>query len=247
MRQRSILGAVALALLALVGITAGPAGAAPTNNQQRVTVASGDVDLGGFQIIPPIPLPAPLPIVLSDLTFTAKAKWSGDMTTNVTWESDDVRQGKSLDIGRSAVTSGKLDVSWQVSGKVDGIDFGPATFSKSNVSCTPKLSGGGFSCEDTSDGLRLPGELPSPVPTTTIYAELGVHVKFDVTPEGAVVTRGFSVGGANIPGPTANPGPLDLVDSPSTETFAMPCTSKAGDAVDYDLSDYHWTPDTTAT
>ena len=248
MRSRSARGFVALAVFAVVVMTtAGIAGAAPANNQQPVPVTSGDVDLGGFEILPPIVLPAPLPLVLTDLQFTAKAKWSGDLTTNVTWDSDDVRQGKDLDVGRTATPSGKIDVSWQISGKVDGIDFGPSTFSKDSINCVPGLSGGGFSCEATSDGLRLPGALPSPVPTTIIFAELGVHVKFDVTPEGAIVTRHMTVGGADVAGPSANPGPLDLVDTPSSETFAMPCTSKAGDAVDYGLSDYRWTPDTTAT
>jgi len=115
MRARSARGFVALAVFAVVIMTtAGIADAAPANQQQPVPVTSGDVDLGGFEILPPIVLPAPLPLVLTDLHFTAKAKWSGDLTTNVTWDSDDVRQGKDLDVGRTATPSGKIDVSWQI-------------------------------------------------------------------------------------------------------------------------------------
>ena len=243
-----MLVAVLGAVLAAIGLAAVPAAAAPASNSQAVPVASGQVDLGGFQILPPIPLPAPLPIVLTDLTFTANATWSGDITTNVGWDSDNVRQGADLDIGRSApLTSGSVSVAWQASGRANGIPFGPTNISKDNVPCAPSLSGGGLSCEGTSDGLWLPAAIPSPIPTTAIVAVLAIGVKFDVTAEGAVVTRGFSVGGTNIPGPSANPGPLDLVTSTSTETFSMPCTAKSGDAVDYDLSGYHWTPDTTAT
>ena len=61
---------------------------------------------------------------------------------NVGWDSDDVRQGAELDIARSApLTSGRIDVKWQVSGKVDGIPFGRANLSKDNVTCAPRLSG----------------------------------------------------------------------------------------------------------
>jgi len=247
-RTRGAFFAVGAASLAAFVVAVGPAGAAPASNSQSVPVVSGQVDLGGFQILAPIPLPAPLPIVLTDLTFTAHATWSGDLATNVGWDSDNVRQGANLDITRQApAPTGKIDVTWQVSGKADGIAFGPTDISKDNVTCAPALSGGGYSCEGVSDGLWLPGAIPSPIPTTAIVAVLAIGVKFDVTPEGAVVGRDFTVGGASIPGPSANPGSLDLLDSQSTETFTMPCTSKAGDAVGYDLSDYHWTPDATAT
>jgi PKD domain-containing protein len=189
--------------------------------------------------------------VLTNLHVDASAKWSGSITTNVGWDSDHVRQGADLDISRVApLTSGKIDVTWQLSGTIDGVlHFGPTNISKDDVSCTPKLSGGGFSCEATSDGIPLPGAIgPIPaIPPFFFVAKLAIGVQFDVTPEGAMVARNFTAGGASVPGPTANPGPLDLVDSPSVETFTMPCSAKAGDAVDYDLSDYHWTPGTTAT
>jgi len=247
-RSRETLLALAVVALAAVAVTTGPAVAAPASNTQAVPVASGDVDLGGFKILVPVPLPLPLPILLTNLTFTAKATWSGDLTTNVGWDSDNVRQGADLGVDRSApLTSGKINVTWQASGQADGIPFGPTPISKDNVACAPKLSGGGFSCSATSDGIWLPGALPSPIPTTAIVAVLAIGAKFDITPEGAVVNRDMTIGGASIPGPTANPGSLDLLDSTSSETFSMPCSAKAGDAVNYDLSGYHWTPDTTST
>jgi PKD domain len=244
---RAALVAACLTGLAAI-LLAGPAAAAPTSNSQAVPVVSNTAQLGGFQLQAPIVIPDPLPIVLTNLTFTSTAQWSGDITTKVGWNSDNVRQGAKLDIDRSApLTDGKIHVEWQVSGEIDGISFGPTSIDSDDVDCTPTLAGGSYSCEGSSDGLPLPGAIPSPIPLTLIVAELAIGVKFDVTPEGAVVTRGFTVGGANVPGQNANPGPLDLGKSQSTESFTMPCTAKAGDAVNYDLSNYHWTPDATAT
>ena len=244
----------ALLVLCLTGLAAivlaNSAVAAPQTNSQVVPVASGAANLGGFQLQAPIFFLDPFPIVITDLAFTAKATWSGNVTTNVGWNSDNVRQGSTLDVDRSApVTDGKIHVEWQVSGEIDGISFGPTSVDSDDTDCTPALSGGSsFSCEVSSAGFPLPGAVPSPViPLSLIQAEVGLGVKFDVTPEGAVVNRGFTVGGANVAGPTANPGPLDLLKAQSTESFSMPCTSKAGDAVNYDLNDYQWTPATTST
>lgn len=238
-------------MAALIGLTlfAPPASAAPVNNQQAVPVASSSLDLGGFVIAGPIILPAPLPLVLTNLTFTASATWTGSITTNVGWEGDSLRQGANLAISRSApLTSGNIAVTWQVSGDIDGGGFGPDNFSQNNVSCLPTLSGGGFSCSGTSDQITLPGAIPSLLPDfSVIQAELAIAIKFDVTPQNAVVNREFTIGGADVPGPSANPGPLNLADTPNTETFTLPCTSSVGDAVNYNLTNYDWAPATTAT
>jgi hypothetical protein len=84
---------LALCLTGLAAIVlAGPAAAAPTTNSQVVSVTSSEANLGGFKLKAPIPLD-PLPIVLTNLTVSATAQWSGEMTTNVGWDSDKVRQG----------------------------------------------------------------------------------------------------------------------------------------------------------
>jgi len=244
--MRRAFGICVIGLAAII-LAAGPAAAAPASNTQTVPVTSGSFDLGGFVIPGPIPLPAPLPVVVSDLTITASAAWSGDIQTTVAWDGDQVRQGSSIDVTRSSPsTDGKIDVTWTVSGKVDGAGFGPTTVSKDDVACTPALSGGGFACTGRSGGLLLPGAIPSPIPFTLIEAQLAIDVSFDVTPTGAIVGRDFTIGGTSIPGPTANPGTIGLSDSPSTETFTVPCGAKAGDAVAYALGGYHWTPTTAA-
>jgi hypothetical protein len=246
-RGTQVLLAAFLTGLAAI-LLAGPAAAAPTANTQVVHVVSGEAQLGGFQlqapiIIPDLP-PLPVPIVITDLTSNAKATWSGDMTTSVGWDSDKVRQGADLAVDRTApTTTGEIDVTWQVSGKIDGIAFGPLTFASDDVDCAPKLSGGSFQCEATSGGIALPGAaIPNPVIPGFIVLKLAINVTFDVTPEGAVVSRGFSIGGSQV----AGPDDLSLTNAVQTETFAVPCTGKAGDAVDYKLVPFHWTPATTA-
>jgi len=100
-----------------------------------------------------------------------------------------------------------MHFKWQLSGEIEGIDFGPTTIDKDNVTCDPKLSGGGFECETDSPGLALPGAVPSPLGFFVVKIYIGA--KFDVTPQGAVVTRGLSIGGNS----GAGPDDLSLTDA----------------------------------
>jgi PKD domain len=242
---RKLVAAVAAATTAIF-FAVGVASAAPASNSQAVAVASNQANLGGFQITPPIVIPLPIPIVLTDLVVAANATWSGDITTNLGWDTDKVRQGQDLAVSRIApLTSGKIDVKWTLTGKIDGIGFGPTNISKDNITCSPKLSGGNLPCEGSSGEIPLgsaPSGIPFPGPPFAV-AMLGIGVKFDVTPEGVVVTRGFSIGGNQVTGPND----LSLTDNSQSETLSVPCSAKAGDAVAYGLDPYHWTPDTTAT
>jgi PKD domain-containing protein len=243
-KTQGVLG-LGLALVAAMTFATASASAAPASNTQTVAVQSQQADLGGFKLQAPLEIPDPLlpvPIVLTDLTVSAKASWSGDLTTKLAWDDSKVRQGADLKVDRLATqTSGKMNFKWTLSGAIDGIDFGPTTIDKDDVTCDPKLSGGGFECETDSPGLALPGAVPSPLGFFVVKIFIGA--KFDVTPEGAVVTRGLSIGGNSA----AGPDDLSLTDSAQSETLSMPCTGTAGDAVHYGLDPYHWTPAATAT
>jgi len=234
------------ASFAAVVFAVGLAAAAPVNNSQAVSVASNQADLGGFQISAPIVIPLPIPVVLTDLVVTANATWSGDITTNVGWDTDKVRQGQDLTVSRIApATSGKIDVKWAVTGKIDGVGFGPTNISKDNISCSPKLSDGNLACDGSSAEIPLssaPSGIPFPGPPFAV-AMLGIGVNFDVKHEGAVVTRGFSIGGNQVTGPDD----LSLTDNSQDETLSVPCSAKAGDAVAYGLDPFHWAPATKAT
>jgi len=237
--------ALCLALVAAITVATGSASAAPAGNTQTVSVQSNEANLGGFKLQAPVVITDPIlpvPIVLTDLTVSATASWSGDLTTKLSWDDDKVRQGANLQVARQATqTSGTMHFKWQLSGEIDGIDFGPTTIDKDNVTCDPKLSGAGFSCEADSPGLALPGAVPSPLGFFVVKVFIGA--KFDVTPEGAVVTRGLSIGGNSA----AGPDDLSLTDAVQSESLSVPCTAKAGDAVQYALDPYHWTPVSTAT
>jgi hypothetical protein len=237
--------ALGVALVATTAMATGSAWAAPADNTQTVSVKSNEADLGGFKLEAPVDIPDPLlpvPIILTDLNVSATASWSGDLTTKLAWNDDKVRQGADLQVSRTATqTSGTMHFKWKLSGEIDGIDFGPTTIDKDNVTCDPKLSGGGFECETDSPGLALPGAVPSPAGFFVV--KLFIGAKFDVTPEGAVVTRGLSIGGNGV----AGPDDLSLTDAAQNEMVSMPCAAKAGDAVDYGLDPYHWTPSATAT
>src|SRR4051794_31699022 len=237
--------AVCVAFVAAMTVAAGPASAAPASNTQTVSVHSNEADLGGFKLEAPVVIPDPLlpaPLVLTNLTVSAKATWSGDLTTKLAWDDDKVRQGADLLVARRATkTSGTMHFTWQLAGEIEGISFGPTTIDKDNVTCDPKLSGAGFECETDSPGLALPGAVPSPAGFFVV--KLFIGAKFDVTPQGAVVTRGLSVGGNDVAGPDA----LSLTDSAQSEKLSVPCTAKAADAVRYGLDPYHWTPASTAT
>jgi hypothetical protein len=142
----------------------------------------------------------------------------------------------------ASATSGSLDVKWQFSGKIDGVGFGPDTISTNNVTCNPQLSGASFECSANSPSIGIPGAF---VPDLVgfLVAKIGIGLKFDVTPQGAVVSRALSIGGNNLVGPND----LSLTDSPQTETVPVPCTTGAGEGVAYSLDPYHWSPPTTAT
>src|SRR4051794_31285419 len=239
-RVRQAVLAVCLSAVAAI-VLAGPAAAAPASNSQVVHVTSNEAQLGGFQLQAPIVIPDPLPIVLTNLTVSAKAQWTGDITTNVAWDGDKVRQGADLDVSRIAsLASGTLRVSWELTGEIDSIDFGPVTIDTDNVSCDPTFSGGGFDCDADSPGFALPGAIPSPL--GFFVPMLGIGVNFHVTPAGAVVTRGFAVGGNQVVGPDD----LSLTSGSQSEKLSVPCAGKAGDSVGYKLDPYHWKPATTA-
>jgi hypothetical protein len=155
--------ALCLALVAVIALATGSASAAPASNTQTVSVQSNEADLGGFALQTPVVITDPIlpvPLVLTDLTVKATATWSGDLTTKLAWDDDKVRQGADLQVARRATqTSGKMHFRWRLSGKIEGIEFGPTTIDKDDVTCDPKLSGGGFECETDSPGLALPGAL----------------------------------------------------------------------------------------
>jgi PKD repeat protein len=237
----AIVGGLIAALSTLSIAAATPAFAGTTVDSTPVAVASSSADLGGYTIIGF----EPITLSVFHLNVTAHATWSGDLTTAVSWDSGKVRQGSSLDVTRQvSATSGNIAVQWVVTGTVSplglgNIDIGTVNLSKDDVTCAPQLTGGAYHCKATSDAITLvetPGIPLSP------YVKLAIQVDFGITPQGAVVTRNFTIGG----NPAATAADLSLTSDPQTETFAIPCNTNAGDSVAYAQDPMDWAPATTS-
>jgi hypothetical protein len=225
----------------VIAVAAGPASAAPTTDTFAVPITSGSASLGGFDIDGF----EPATLTVFHLHVTAHATWHGNPTTQAGWDSNKVRQGADLNVSRVApLTPGHIDVLWQVTGTLSplglfDVDVGTIPLSKDNVPCETKLSGGGYSCTATSDGLTLaktPGIPLSP------YVKLAIEVHFNISPTGAIVTRGFTLGG----NPAVATADLGLTGESQSETLTVPCTAPVGDSVSYSLDPYHWSPATAA-
>ena len=231
-----------LCLVAAVAaiLAAGPASAASANDNFSASVASQSTDLGSFYIYGMEPLTS----TMFNLTIGAQATWSGSLMTGLGWNTNDVRRGAALDVSRIApLASGDIEVKWSVTGTVQPVFVNEETVDKTatkDVACMPQLTGGAYDCEATSGALYI--VRMSGVPNG-VYAKLKFSVKFTITPEGAIVTRGVSVGG-NPVGSSAN---LSLTNSLLTDTVTIPCGGAPGADASYKLSPFHWTPATAVT
>jgi hypothetical protein len=78
---------------------------------------------------------------LVSLSLTGQAKWTATANTSLSWDSDKVRQGQTLDMNRAlGSVTGTMHVLWSISGNIAGIDFGPTPLSLDSVSCTPDFT-----------------------------------------------------------------------------------------------------------
>jgi PKD repeat protein len=208
------------------------------------TSAVAAIDSGGFNSLGnPIHLVgfAPtLPPTTFDLFITAEAKWQAVESTEVTWDGDKVRQGQTLQVGRTGSTSaGVLIVRWEMSGTVNPLQLGDVTipstpFAADATLCDPKLGGDAYQCSVESPSLPIIPYIPvfgSP------YVDFNIGITFDITPDHAIATRTLMLDDAEV-GTTD----LEVSDSKTTEPLAMPCNKPAGTTVDYVLDPVKWTP-----
>ncbi|HEX9241879.1 MAG TPA: PKD domain-containing protein [Anaeromyxobacter sp.] len=233
---------VVLAMLGALLCPGGPADAADTVDSFAVPIASGSADLGGYQIVGI----EPASLTWFNLDVTAKAVWTGSVNTAVSYPPDDVRQGALLAVTRQATgTSGAIHVVWSLSGTLRpldlfDVDIGTIPLAGDAVSCAPRLDGGGFACTAESPSIPL---FDTPCVPLSPYVDLRLEIRFDVTPEGAVVTRSFDIDQA----PAAASTDLSLTTAPATEHLPVACNKAVGSDVQYALAPYHWRPTTQAT
>lgn len=179
-----------------------------------------------------------------DMDIKSKATWTGNISSHVGYNDTNVRQGAPLTVTRmSPFQTGKLKVTWTVSGTVKPLGFstvylGGKTFSD-DASCQPALYGSLYSCTATAQGIDL-------VKTTGLpgspYVKLTLQAKFKVTPEGAIVSRQLHVGGA----PAAPTKSLSLWPGIEYETQTLPC-APVGSSAAYRFASFKYSPAVTVT
>ena len=226
-----------------------------TVEESVVSGLSSDFEsLGGF----PIYGFEPATLTFFNLNVTAQAKWIGTFVTDVSWDSDKVRQGADLDVTRTGSTLiGVMSVVWTISGTLRPLDLfdvpiGPIPLSVDIGACTPELvdcpadatpeemaecaaGAGTFNCSATSGGLPLvytPGLPASP------FVDIAMGVDFTISPNGAVTTRSFFVGDDEI----VPQDDLGVTYQPGSESIAMPCNKPAGESVAYVVDPFSWSP-----
>jgi len=174
-----------------------------------------------------------------DMDIKSRATWTGNLTTHVGFNDSNVRQGAPLTVTRmTPFNTGKMKVSWTVSGTVKPLGFstvnlGSKTFSD-DASCMPAMLGSLYTCTATAPGISLvktPGLPASP------YVKLTLQAKFKVTPEGAIVSRQLSVGGS----PAVSAKNLNLSPAIEFETQTLPC-APVGTPASYRFSSFKYAP-----
>jgi hypothetical protein len=237
-RNRTRGALAALCLTAAAFAAPGAANAATMSDSYSTSLSSGSVNIGGYHLGGGVIGK----LATLDLDVTAKATWTGNLSTALAWNSANVRSGGELPIGRTTppLWTGNLHVTWQATGNVDTAltsptDIGVKLFSD-DASCAPSLilNGTAYDCVATSPSVALvqtPGIPGSP------YVKVSLKARFTITPEAGIVSSSFSVGGTTV----RNASGLLLLPIPVVDTPALPCGT-GGQSVSYRLGATHWTP-----
>lgn len=237
-RNRTRGALAALCLTAAAFAAPGAANAATMSDSYSTSLTSGSVNVGGYHLGGGVIGN----LATLDLDVTAKATWTGNLSTALTWNSANVRSGGELPIARTTppLQGGNLHVTWQATGTVDTAvssptDIGVKLFSD-DAYCSPSLvlNGAAYDCVATTPSValvRTPGIPGSP------YVKLSLKARFTITPEAGVISSSFSVGGS----PVRSASGLLLAPFPLVDTPALPCGT-GGQFATYRLGATHWTP-----
>jgi PKD repeat protein len=245
--QKLVAAALTTGLIACAGETPGVDGEeeATGETQQGLSSAAASIvsaiesdnhNLGGFNIdgIEPATL------TVFHLHVNTQARWVGEITTDLSWDPDKVRQGQTLDVGRTSAATGTMKVLWTLTGTLRplnlfDIDVGEIPIAIDLASCNPVLAegDGDIVCTASSPGISLvPGILPFEP-----YVELAIDIHFKAKRDAAKTTRTLLLG--DEAGPEAE---LAINNGSETDAFAMPCNKPAGTELEYVMDPFEWTP-----
>jgi hypothetical protein len=181
------------------------------------------------------------------ITASASLDWTQAAAVSVSWDPDDVRQGRHLDpsddYGRTA--PGTMSITYSVSGSasVDAssegfgtltLSFGPISKTASGT-CDLKTSGGSYTCHLESSEVDLfdPGSVA--VGSPYLHGKLVSDVT--VTPDQLATLRTASAGGT-----TLGTNGLQLPEDAITDALQVGCGTGSGDNLSYRLGDFSASP-----
>ena len=181
------------------------------------------------------------------ITASAALDWSQAAAVGVTWDPDDVRQGRNLDPSDDydRVLSGHMSVTYSVSGSasVDAssegfgtltLGFGPLSITADGT-CDLKTSGGNYSCHLESSSIPLFDLGSAAIGTPYLDGKMVSDVT--VTPDQLASLRTASAGGQ-----TLGTNNLLLPENSIVDPLLVSCSAGVGDSLSYALGDFSATP-----
>lgn len=227
-RRRSTRAVIALGIAGLLSITL-----AAATVLAGTTSLSNPTSLAGNSTLTSVPFTATGGGVTATGTAAITVHWTQPASLGTTFDPNLVRQGRALNPSDSYArtptgtmsidyTLQDLKVSW---GSIGPLSLGSPTYTTTG-SCDLLAGGSDYVCHLTSSQVALLDTFPAPGP----YVKLSLASDVTITPQGIATMRQATFGGN--PDGTAS---LSLGESPITDSFSIPCTVGAGDALSYAL------------
>jgi PKD repeat protein len=181
------------------------------------------------------------------ITASASLDWTQAAAVSVSWDPDDVRQGRHLDPSDdyNRTLPGTMSITYSVSGSasVDAssegfgtltLSFGPISTTATGT-CDLKTSGGSYSCHLEGPDIELFDLGSLAVGTPYLHGKMVSDVT--VTPDQLATLRTASSGGQSLG--TNN---LQLGEDAVVDPLVVSCEAGTGDHLDYALGDFSATP-----
>lgn len=236
-RTTGFVAALALTFSGLVAMSAAPAFA---DSGVVPTALHGSASLGSETAS------ASSGALSGSVTASASMTWDQSAAVGVSWDPDNVRQGRHLDpsVSYNRTLPGQMSITYSVSGSV-GIDtgslfgvlsfgFGPASLTASG-GCDLKAGGPNYTCHLVSDSVGIVD--PSILAVGAPYLDGKMVADVTVTPAELDSLRTASAGGQ-----TLDTHSVALGEAPVTDPLLVDCGAGTGDHLGYALGDFSSTP-----
>jgi hypothetical protein len=181
------------------------------------------------------------------ITASASLDWTQAAAVGITWDPDDVRQGRHLDpsVDYDRTLPGSMSIKYSVSGSASldassvglgslSLGFGPLSITAGGT-CDLKSGGGNYTCHLESGGVDLFDLGPAALGTPYLHGKMVADVT--VTPE-----RLASLRTASAAGQTLGTNDLLLPEDALVDPLLVSCTTGAGDGLTYALGAFSATP-----